>query len=284
MVHPASRPTNDWRHLHLDVTNQALNEPQEDSTYAASVGANYTIPLLPQYSIAAQIGGDVTFREKGTEYDVTTGIFKRGLKLNDSFELGGALLLDYRHTQRDGNIFGVRPSVGVDIGEDDSFGVEGVLPLDSETVARTPTMKIVQEMVRRVDAHWGHDWTQELATEFSGGYMFGEIDSPVVGAQGAYALHPSINLALIGEINFEGDYAAGISVVFDLSSSGRPSTVRRYGSKQGLVPFTKRSFPFMVTELSEEGNPPVIMSTPIPDPGGDTTPNLPPGFDGGVIQ
>lgn len=269
---PVARPTDDWRHLHLDVTNLGLDEPEEDSTYALSLGANYTIPILPRSLLAAQLGGDVTFREKGTELDVTTGVFHRGLQLADELELGGAVLVDFRHTQRDGDLFGLRPVIGIDIGELDSIGLEGLIALNDETVERAATGKLTQRMATRVDAHWGRDWNQEWTTDLAAGYMFGDVDSPVVGGQVTFALTRSVNLAGRGEVNFEGDYAVGLSVVFDLASTGRASTVRRYGKKHGLVPFTKRSFPFIVTELRDEtrsGNPTV---NPIREPRSELPP------------
>ena len=267
----ANTPTKRWRNLFVDVTNAALDDPGESSTYAGSVGANYTVPIAPRHLVALQLGGDLTFREDNPEFDVTGGGFARGLSLTDDIEAGAALLVDYRHTQRDAALFAARPTGGVDLGENDAVGVQGVIPLNDDTVRRRATERITQRITRRADVFWGHRWNETLWTEISGGFQFGDVDSPIFGGQIAYAIHPAVNLAGIGEINLDGDFAAGVSIVFDLGKSGQASTLRRFGSSAGLTPFPKRSFPVTMVESRRRrgaaGAAPAILP-----PGGGTPP------------
>lgn len=233
----------------------AIKEPGERATAVGSFGFDFGLPLFERYGVGAQLGGDATLREVNPELGLTAGVFKRGALSTPIGDLGGAALIDYRRTQRTGDLLGFRPLVGAAFTERDYAVASAGIPINRETVRRRPGYKAIQRIIPRTDLALGRHWTRRISTEIALGYMYGDVKTGVFGGQGACWLSDEFSVTLAGEVNVHGDYALGISLILDLGGSGRPSTLSDPAPRAGLTPFPRRSFPLMLVETKRRPRP-----------------------------
>ncbi|MCA8962859.1 MAG: hypothetical protein KDC38_20185 [Planctomycetes bacterium] len=261
---------------YVDVTAGALNEPKSEATGFGSLGFNVGLPVSND-SLGLQVGGDFTVVEGGEVlWDATAGLFGRHLELTDDLVAGGAVLVDYRHSAIDADLFGLRWVAGISTQSRHHFGARGSYPLRADDVRINDGRVIEERMTLRHEGFWGHDWTDRLNTELWIGYQAGEADSMVFGAHASWALTPEIALAPMGEINAHGDYAVGAALVFDLGASARSSTQTRFDRRgvDDLTPFRKRSFPIMLVDhRSKTGASPATSGEPTGQPGDPIPPH-----------
>jgi len=246
--------------LFLDFTNGGLNEPGADATAFSSLGFNYGFPLgiHEDIHLGWQFGGDMTLREEQRfEADITTGGLIRDIDIGEDMRAGGAILGDYRHSHEHADLGGLRFVAGFSTKNGHHLGVRGAYPLNSEVITRTATFQETQEFTTRHDAFWGYDFDGRLGTEVSVGYMADDVNEVVFGVQASYSLNDFLAVAPMGEINTGGDYAVGVSLVYDFGGSRRRSTLTHFGRRAAddFTPFRKRSFPLMLThtQMSSRG-------------------------------
>lgn len=235
--------------LFLDLTAGALNEPGKRATAMGSVGFNYGVPLVPDLGLGLQIGGDATIEEGGEHaLDGTTGLFLRGLDIGDELQLGGAFLGDYRHTIDDADLFSLRGIVGISTGAGVHIGARAVYPLNNDTIERTAGTKTTEEITTRHDVFVGQEFSSDFGAEISVGYQADDVDAMIFGLNVSWALDPFLSVAPMAEMNTDGDYSVGLSLIYDFGGTQRSSTLSRFGrrSADDYTPFRKRSFPLMM--------------------------------------
>ncbi len=236
------------RVLLLDYGFGVTDETGNDAQALLQFGANFGTPFIDD-ELGFQIGGNLGRREGGRfEEDITVGLFNRsGVTSGGRGE--GALLLDYRRTASDADIFGLRLHAGVDIGEGTNFGIRARVPLNQDNTGRFGRFATKQRFLSRFDVLVTKEQRQRVTTILNIGYMFGDVDSVAVGVRADVAVSPSSWVQPMLEINFDGDYLIGVQFAFDFGrwigrqeSGWAPSGDRLYR------PFPKLSF----LELAEE--------------------------------
>ena len=262
--------------LYLDLTGGGERPTGEDSTAYGSIGANWGIPLTPGsegVALGVQVGCDIKIRDDDPEFDATFGLFGRNFKSFGDQQAAFALLMDYRHTSFGNDLVALRPVIGTTISAQDAIGLTGVAGLNT-SANNIGATRISQEAIDRIEAFWNRDWSARLATEFSVGYQMSHVNEALFGAQLVYGINEHVDIALGGEINTDGDFAAGVTMSYHFGGTGRHATLHNIrGSGTGLyTPFPKRSFPAMMHRTVRRSVGSITGGTT----GGPTTPSTPP--------
>ncbi len=128
--------------------------PGEDSTFFGTIGADWGIPLDAQsdgVALGPQLGTDVKFREDDTEWDVAAGAFGRNLRSFGDQQAAIAMLLDYRHTSFDNDVWALRPIIGTTLDQHNAIGLTGEIGLNSDACTRG-NLRIREEAIDRIEA------------------------------------------------------------------------------------------------------------------------------------
>jgi hypothetical protein len=218
----------------IDYTTGASKPVGEDSTLINSFGVNTVIPLFKD--IKFQLGGDITIREDGNQYDSTFGFFTK----KEKFSI--AALIDYRRTAYENDLFSVRPIVGYNLNEKISFYGVGRIHLNTDTTAN-----INEQMMDRGDLHVTYLTDNRLLIDGSIGYIFNDVTETVYGLSISKALK-LVDIFAGGEIDNAGNYVVNCGVALGLGERyARHSTV--YNANPNS-PFPKYSSATLLTDSS----------------------------------
>lgn len=237
------------RVLVIDYGLGIADETGVDATAILKFGANFGTPILND-ELGFQIGGNLGRREGGRfEEDITVGLFNRSGVTMSGRGGAGALLLDYRRTMRDADLFGLRVQAEVEVSDENRVGVRARLPLNQDKTRRFGTFSEKQRFLSRLDFLLTQNTGERVSMTFHVGYMFGDVDSVAVGFRGDVSATRWWGVHPVFEVNFDGDYVFGVEVAFDL---GRWIGERRPGwappGDRLYRPFPKLEF----LELAEE--------------------------------
>lgn len=227
----------------------------------ANVGVAYGAPLWSAAGVRWQADGQFGRRE-GERFDsrISLGLFYRSppdperaegrfgpldLQAVAQKAVGGGVYADYVRTRDDSDLFGLHGILGFSPIEDHHLGLISRFSLNKERVEAGRRAGIGERILVRHDVTWGCEWSEVLATELSVGYQGGHIRGLVTGIRIGALLRQNVSLRPSFESNFEGDYAAGLQLVWEFGGQRRPLLLTRYGSQS-----ESDHTPFLPADLS----------------------------------
>jgi hypothetical protein len=228
----------------LDFTSGYSKPVGEDSTPINSFGINTAAPLFKDFKF--QLGGDLTIREDGNQYDSTFGPYVK----REKYSL--AALVDYRHTAYGNDLFALRPIVGYNLNHKISLYGVGHIHMNTDTSGG-----INEEMVDRGELHITYLTDNAFLLDGSVGYLFGDVTSTAYGLAGSKSFR-LFDVFTGGEIDNAGNYIVNCGVAVGFGENyARHSTV--YNANPNS-PFPKYSAPSLITYTDTKGksgsNPP----------------------------
>lgn len=225
----------------------ARDSAADDATAYVNVGVAYGAMLWEVPGIRWQ--ADAQFgRREGERFDsrISAGLFFR--EGNGSLDpegsrallspyqppelsLGGGVYADYVRTRDDSDLFGLHGIVGASVSERHHVGVASYFSLNKERVEQGRRAGIGERILIRHDLSWGYEWSEQLGSEISVGYQSGHVDGPVFGLRVGALVRSNVMLRPSFESNLEGDFAAGLQLVWEFGGERKPLTLTRYGAQ-----------------------------------------------------
>ena len=230
--------------LFVEAGGGVMSPHNEDSTMLGFGSVNYGFALAKDFGLGAQVGAKATLRKHDPDWLASAGLFQRGL------DVGGlactwAVQGTYLRTWEGADLLGVKPTLGAEIDKDNYVALTGAWGLNSKQVG--PAVSDKQLIVTQALVVWGSAWADNFVTELGAGYEFHDVNSAQLAGHAAYKVNDMMNVNLTADVDFEGNYYAGVSLGFDLGGNGRNGTLNNI-TKDGVddyTPFSLGSLPVM---------------------------------------
>jgi hypothetical protein len=245
-----SRP---WaiENLSTEAAGGAASEPGGHGSALGSLGVNFGTAAFEKQRIGVQVGATMAKRkEDKLDGAITTGLSIRDLGRSQAVKGGAALLADFLRTTNDTTLFGLRGFTGLTLRRNDHLGASGVLPFYRKGLKEDDPTAGREHLLARSDFLWGHEFTEQIGTEASAGYLYGDVETFVFGGRVSAVLFPNWSVTPAGEVDLHSHYAFGVHLVYDLSGQSRSSMLTRFGSqrKEDYTPFRKMGFSQLLLE------------------------------------
>jgi len=223
-------------YVNVGFGSQKLESNGNDGQLFQTVGYNMGLQLKQLDNgvvIGLQNGVNATVTERDNDqkgvFNTTSGLFFRNLKLGCN-QVAGATLFDFEHTFDGANLWSFRPILGLTVSDKDAIGATASFHINTDNG---------EQSTPYAAGFWNRTWNDKIASEAKVGYQFGAIKETFGSAQVAYGFNKNVNLVALGEVNGNGDYTAGLAVVYGFGGTGQHSTLANIRGVDA-TPFPKK--------------------------------------------